>query len=367
MSDNTKELEILRQLYLKAESDIIAVIMRKQSQGYVDFAETAALKRVQDILNGLIDESWHYVPKIIERQFYIGKLGHATAGYANAVTMTAIESPMVQILVNSLMDDLTEAAINARHRVNGMIIGRREPDVFRESMLKGLTEGEAAGEGLMKANKVFMNNMQEQQGITVFTDKSGRNWRLSSYANMAARATSRQAANAGVLFSDPDRDLYQISSHSPTCGVCAPLQGRVYSRSGDDPHFPALAEAFGKVDKKGETTLENSWLNIHPNCLHVISKWSPEGKTAEEVREIMEFSSFASNPKEVDPRSEAEINAYRDKQRARAKLLNDYRQYDRYRAVLGEACPQSFQTFQKHKLANSEKYQQWMEVLQSSQ
>jgi hypothetical protein len=268
---------------------------------------------------------------------------------------------MVQILVNSLMDDLTEAVINARNRVNGMIIGRHEPDAFRGAMLKGLTEGEAAGEGLMKANKVFMSQIQEL-GIIVFKDKSGRNWRLSSYANMAARATNRQAANAGVLFSDPDWDLYQISSHSPTCAVCAPLQGRVYSRSGDDPNFPALAEAFGKVDKNGETTLENSWLNIHPNCLHVISKWSPEWKTEEEVREIMEFSSFASNPKEVDPRSEAEINAYRDKQRARAKLLNDYRQYERYRAVLGEACPQTFQTFQKHKLNNSEKYRQWMEM-----
>ena len=356
------ELEILRGLYLKAENDIIAVIKYKQSRGYVDFAETAALKRVQEILQGLVDESWQYVPKMIEKQFYIGKLGYAVSGYANAMTITATESPMVQILTNSLMDDLTEAVINARNHAAGLIIGRKNEDIFRKSMLSGLMESEATGEGLIKAQKVFANKMNEQ-GVTVFTDKRGRNWRLSAYANMAARATGRQAANAGVLFRDPDWDLYQISSHSPTCAVCAPLQGRVYSRSGDDANFPPLAEAFGKVDKNGESTLENSWLNIHPNCLHVITKWSPAGKTEEEVREVMEFSSFESNPKEVDPRSEAEIKAYRDKQRARAKLMSDYRQYERYRAAIGNDndFPRTFQTFQKHKLNNTEKYQEWIE------
>jgi len=361
MNDKLKELEILRGLYLKAENDIIAVIVRKQSQGYVDFAENTALSRVQDILQRLMDDTWHYVPKMIERHFYIGKLGYAAAGYANAAVVSVSESPIVNILISSLMDDLTEAVINAGNNATMMVVGRRDLDVFRGSMLRGVVEGEVSGEGLVKARNIFMSNMHER-GITVFTDKSGRNWRLSSYANMAARATSRQAVNAGVLFSDPDWDLYQISSHSPTCAVCAPLQGRVYSRSGEDSRFPAIAEAFGKVEKCGPSTLENSWLNIHPNCLHVISKWSPVGMSDEEVRDIIEFSSFESNPKDVDPRSEEEIEEYRGKQRARSKLLEGYRQYEKYRSVLGEGFPKTFQTFQKHKLINSEKYQQWEEM-----
>ena len=75
---------------------------------------------------------------------------------------------------------------------------------------------------------------------------------------MVLRTTTRQAEVLSVLTRDPEQDLYKISAHNTTCKLCAPLEGRVYSRSGTDPDFPPLAAAFGKVDKVGPDTLANA-------------------------------------------------------------------------------------------------------------
>ena len=190
-----------------------------------------------------------------------------------------------------------------------------------------------------------------REGVTAFVDRAGRRWSLHTYGSMVLRTTSRQAEIMAVLTADPDHDLYQISAHGTTCPLCAPLEGRVYSKSGTDPDFPPLAAAFGKMDPAGPNTLENSWLNIHPNCLHQLRRWTPMGRSAEEVQKIKDFSSFRKNPPSRDPRSEAQIAAYRQKERNRARYLRDYRQWERYRETLGEAAPKTFETFRRHKYA----------------
>ena len=56
----------LRRLFLKTEQELIREIKRKRSAGYVDYAEAAALERVQKILQDMVDESWEYIPEMIE-------------------------------------------------------------------------------------------------------------------------------------------------------------------------------------------------------------------------------------------------------------------------------------------------------------
>lgn len=60
----------LRRLFLKTEQELIREIKRKRSAGYVDYAEVAALERVQKILQDMVDESWEYIPEMIETIFY---------------------------------------------------------------------------------------------------------------------------------------------------------------------------------------------------------------------------------------------------------------------------------------------------------
>ena len=66
-----RELKRLIDLYLQAETDIVNEIARLRSRGLVDYHAGAALERVQAILCKLDNDSWTYVPRMIETQFYI--------------------------------------------------------------------------------------------------------------------------------------------------------------------------------------------------------------------------------------------------------------------------------------------------------
>ena len=357
-----RELRRMIQLYLKAETGIINEIGRLRSLGLVDYHAEAALARVQAILGRLEREGWEYVPKMIEHNFYVHhpearkpSARSETAekherGYLNAEALTGEQTDVVNRLVMNLMGQLAEAHATAYASLSAALIGRVEPDIFRRVGLEQTGLAQAMGRGPFRATPDFVEALR-REGVTAFVDKAGRHWSLHTYASMVLRTTSRQAEVLSVLTQDPEWDLFKISKHGTTCKRCAPYEGRVYSKSGTSPDFPPLSAAFGKIDPSGPDTLDNSWLNLHPNCLHQILRWSPMGRSEEEIRKIKDFSSFEKNPPAVDPRTEKQIDAYRKKEQARARRLADYRQWERYRAALGDGVPKSFDTFLKHKYA----------------
>lgn len=353
--DSKDETAYLRMLYLKTEQRLIAEINRKRSQEYVDYAEVAALNRTQKILQEMVDESWNYVPAMIEKIFY--KSEAAANGYRNAAGLTASQLGIVQQLSNNLLGDVVEASITAQKNIEESFqIGRREADKAREAALKSVAEAKAAGYGAGKA-ATSMSKELRSEGITAFTDKAGRKWGLQDYCNMATRATARQAEVSAILTADPDHDLYKIVKIGSTCPICAPLEGRIYSRSGTNPDYPPLASAFGKIDPNGSNDLSNTYLNIHPNCLHALVKYTTIGKSEAQIQKDKDFSSFEKNPVSVDPRSKKQIAAYKEKIRNRQKLLNDFKQHERYRAVLGNDVPKSFEKFRELKYNEGEGWQ----------
>ena len=370
---NEKEVQKLISIYLKAETDIINEIGRLRAQGLVDYHAVAALERVQAILNKMQSDSWEYVPRMIEKMFYVRvpearkKLdvpetpAKHLMGYLNATTLTSTQTDIVQKLTMNLMGELSDAAAVALSSLENALIGRRENDVGRRVGLELVANMEATGKSTAATVPEFVKILQ-REGVTAFVDKAGRNWSLHTYASMVTRTTSRQAEVLAVLTADPEHDLYKISSHGTTCALCAPYEGRVYSKSGTDPDFPPLAAAFGKVDPAGPDDLSNTWLNIHPNCLHVLMPWTPAGRSEKEIQEIKDFSNPHKNPFTVDPRTKQQIEAYRDKEKARAKWLDSYRQYERYRVTIPDHTPKTFNTFLKHKLADDDKYQKWMKL-----
>lgn len=372
MANNARELDRLIAIYLKAETDIINEIGRLRSQGLVDYHAVASLERVQAILRKMQSDSWTYVPKMIEKQFYVRvpearkildipeTVEKHLAGYANAAALTGEQTTIVEQLTMQMMEKITDAAMTTMSTLQSAIIGRVEPDIYRRVGLEQVAAMQATGRGVNKALPQFVETLR-REGVTAFVDKAGRNWSLHTYCSMVARTTSRQAEILSVLTTDPAHDLYKISSHGTTCGLCAPYEGRVYSKSGTDPDFPPLASAFGKIDPAGPNDLSNTWLNIHPNCLHVLLPWTPAGRTPEEIQKIKDFSTPKKNPFTVDPRSQKQIEAYRKKERGRELWLRDYRQWERYRMTLGDKVPKTFATFQKHKMADDEKFQKWAE------
>lgn len=361
-----RELQKLIALFLKSETDIINEIGRLRSQGLVDYHAVAALERVQEILRKLESDSWEYVPRMIEAQFYVRNpererspgetpTKHLRA-YQNARKLTAEQTGIVHRLTMNLMGEITEASAVALTGLQNTLIGRPEPDIFRRAGLEQTALRMTKGQGPYKALSSFVEALQ-REGVTAFVDKAGRRWSLHSYGAMVSRTTSQQARVLSVLTADPERDLYKITAHGTTCPLCAPYEGRVYSLSGTNPDFPPLAAAFGKMNPGGPDDLSNTWLNIHPNCLHVLVAWTPAGRTPEEVQKIKDFSNPEKNPFNRDPRTEAQREAYRKKELARRHWMEDRRQWQRYRETgIG---PKSFETFRKHKLAGKEVYKLW--------
>ena len=366
---NEREQQKLIEIFLKAETDIINEIGRLRSMGNVDYHAVAALERVQAILRKMESDSWEYVPRMIERMFYVRVPearrieGETPAkhfmGYINAMSLTGEQTAIVDTLVQNLMGEITDAAMTAMATVQSAVIGRTEPDVYRRVGLEQVANMQATGPGANITVPGFVEALR-REGITAFVDKAGRNWSLHTYCSMVTRTTSRQAEVMAVLTADPEQDLYQISRHGTTCGLCAPYEGRVYSKSGNDPDFPPLADAFGKVDPAGPNNLANTYLNIHPSCLHVLLPWTPMGRSEEEIQKIKDFSNPAKNPYSVDPRTQKQIDAYRNKEAARRRYLSDYRQWERYRMTLGDKVPKTFETFQRHKKEDDAKYKTWM-------
>ena len=348
--------EYLRKLFLYTEQDLLAEITRKRTRGLVDYAEVASLERVQEILMRMVDDTFEYVPVMIEKIFY--RSDKDAAGYRNARGITSAQTDIEEILAANLIGEVVDMADTAEKTIREFYtIARLEPDAYRTAALSNVIKQEAAGRGWTTASAKMAQQLQ-RQGITAFVDRAGRHWSLTDYGNMAVRTTARQAEVAAALTSS-ENDLWQISSHGTTCPVCAPLEGRVYSKSGLDPRFPPLSLAFGKVDPNGANDLSNTYLNIHPNCLHAIIPYTTAGKTPEEVQKDIDFSSPILNPLSHDPRSKKQIAAYREKEKNRRKLKNEINQWRRYKSVLGGDMPKTFAAFQRHKRAEDDTYKRW--------
>lgn len=347
----------LRRLFLRTEKELIQEIKKKRNREQVEYAEVAALERVQGILQNMVDASWSYVPAMIEKIFYHSDKD--AAGYSNARSLASPRSvtqlAIMEQLSNNLQGQIVEMAGTAKKSVETVFtIARLEDDPYRKLALEQVLREEAAGKPWIKSSQDLVKDM-EANGITGFTDKAGRKWSMQSYGNMAVRTTAHQAEVAALLSAD-DYDLWQIVKIGSTCPVCAPLEGRIYSKSGMDPDYPPLSIAFGKIDTNGPNDLTNTYLNIHPNCLHSLVKYTTIGKSTERIQKDKNFSSIEKNPLNRDPRTKKQIAAYQEKQRNRQRLLSDMKQHKEYRSILGNDVPKDFAKFRDLKYNKVEKW-----------
>lgn len=85
-----------------------------------------------------------------------------------------------------------------------------------------------------------------RKGIPAFVDKTGREWSPEAYVNMDIRNTAKNAALAAEFASldELGQDVILVTSHSGARPLCAPYQGKLYSRSGKSG---TITDARGKV------------------------------------------------------------------------------------------------------------------------
>ncbi|BBN97493.1 phage minor capsid protein [Sporolactobacillus terrae] len=327
----------LIKVYQQAQEYLQYIIAMKQARGSLTQYQESTLAAVSEQLATLEEISKRFAQKRIPKDYWKGvdeviqQVQSIGAEIGTAATYAAIHQRAIETLVENMVLDFSEAL---------RFVGREVSDTIRQIGLHVIAEKLATNQTVREAQKRMQQRLIEK-GVIGIKDRRGRLIGLDTYAALVARTTSREATNTAKInhLQENGYDLVKISSHATTCPICAPLQGRVYSISGNDPRYPKLERAF------------SSHMTIHPNCRHVVLPYV-EG-LADDSEGDREFS---NRPFDIDPRSQKEIDRYNREQKEKAKRRADFKQWQKYKTLLGNRAPKTFEAFRRIKIHNENRF-----------
>jgi hypothetical protein len=339
MPELPNDVQALINIYAKAKQELIDTIAKKEAVGTLTWYQKSLLSQVNEQLQILDKQAKDWVNETIPANYQKGisevngSIEAVGISVSTTATFAGLHTEAVKVISANTYADLSNA---------NMFVGRAVQDAVRQAGIDAVSQKISQGQTVKQCKQLLLNNLIEQ-GINGIKDKRGRLIPIDSYASMVARSTTREATNKATLnqMTELGYDLVKMSSHATTCSVCAALQGRVYSISGNDKRYPRLSIAYS-----------GSHANIHPNCRHVLVPYIEElAEDAEKDR------SFSNRSFDIDPRSKAEIDRYNNEQAKRRKLRQDRNEFEDYKLALPESAPKSFSGFQAMKRANSSSYQ----------
>lgn len=186
--------------------------------------------------------------------------------------------------------DLTDRLTAANQRIT-----RFSADAYQASTAKA-SIGMVVGGTPQEAQREAWRELSDG-GVTGFRDSAGRDWTLSTYAEMATRTAAIRAYNE----SHQDRMTslgIQYWTVAPTgfpCKLCLPWEGRILSRKGAGRYTEDDATGKGRVAFQVAGTVEEARLAglQHPNCKHTLIAYFPGvtklvTRTPEEIAEATE-------------------------------------------------------------------------------
>lgn len=344
-----QELENLVKLFLAARDELIDTVINYRGVGTKVYANTI-LKQLEKQLKRMERQSAYYVESVIPAEYQKGL--DEVYGYfkRNNLMMSPpaafaqLHGDMIYMVAREMQYQIGQGLEQAGRQVIRYVEDARD-DALRMAGLEATGEKLASGSTVRQMQQNLVGKLQSQGFMTVQYGSGKRAYQVSldAYAAMVARSTTREAGNLAreTQLTANGYDLVRMTSHYPTCEICAQFQGRVYSISGNDKRFPPLSRAFS-----------SGYRNIHPNCRHSVHPYveslqSNEDLTADIARSNRPFE---------DNRPDAERALYNKQQAQNRQIRQDRYQYERYRARLGDDAPKSFHAFRKLKNAGGEKW-----------
>lgn len=334
-----EEVQKLIQIYSDAKIKILQTLQEKEAKGNSTAYQKSLLQQVDGILEDLNKEVKGWSKENVSK-YYNEKLNSLTEELQREIlssSFSKIHKPAINLLSENLIDSLTDA---------NNFVGRQMRDTFRSVSLEVTAEKFAVGLSVKETKKRLIEEFL-RNGITGFTDKAGRNWQLDTYAAMVANTTYGEVVNKATLNQADEwgYDLVKILENNSSCPICAPLEGRVYSRTGKDKRFPLLDVAYS-----GDN------LSIHPNCKHTLAIYVPE--LADNLKKDIEFS---NRPFEIDPRTKKKIDLYNKIQAGKRELREDRKQFEKFKLALGKDAPKTFSAFRNIKENFPDKFDEYLE------
>lgn len=326
-----KKIEKLIEIYKEAEQRLIKTIAEKEIKGNVTTFYEEMLKQVQQEILRLQVYNTQWVTDITKQLYKQAYKETIKALEINIDSLTQLHKDAIELIAENIVNSLNSSMD---------LVGRRIEDSIREIGLKDASIKFATGNTIKQMQKELVNSLIDE-GLTGIKDKLGRNIPISVYAEMVARSIVAETQNTCVknVMKEHDKDLVKMTSHYGCCPVCAVYEGRVYSISGKDSRFPSLKSLPGFKD---------GYNNLHPRCAHRINAF------IEKYNDIEKEIKNSNRPFEVDKDKEASVNAYYEEQKKKAKLRANRKQYEKYKTVLGQDAPKSFQGFIRMKNAKKQ-------------
>lgn len=245
----------------------------------------------------------------------------ATLGAAKIVrSKTVPTTPAMQHAVAAVQADLTNAFDQVRSRILrypvdqlGRWLGPAG-DVYQRTIADTVTGPLMNAEVKESARRLAVRRFLDQ-GVTGFTDITGRRWRIGTYAEMATRtAVTRAYTDATVWQSQQSGiNLAQVVIGYTACSHCGAWAGKTLSTDGTpagDYQMPSML-GDGAVTVHVDGTVDEAraagWQ--HPNCRCFLVPHIPGG------------TSTATNLTRYDPDAEAA----RDKQRYMERRVRSFK------------------------------------------
>lgn len=326
---------ILQAYYQATEQRLIRIIQQQEARGNVTAYRRRILAQVNAEMRGLDKFAADWLRGEVPAAY--GKSAAAVYAYIGEsipVSLVTRSTPAIGTIIENALGEMTDA-----HN----FVGRIMNDELRRAGIEATAMKLSTGDTIKQMQKNMLANLTDR-GITAIRDKNGREIRLDTYASMIARTTVREATNLGTLneMAELGNDLVQMTNHSSACPLCGPLEGRVYSISGNDKRYPPLSAAFGR-----------GFRTIHPNCGHSVTPYIEDFDD-----DATTTRAFSRRPINQDPRSKAEIESYQRVQSAKAAKRADMKQWNKYRAVTPDGTPKNLATFRRWKQENGPKWQE---------
>ncbi|WP_350347254.1 phage minor capsid protein [Agromyces sp. G08B096] len=169
-----------------------------------------------------------------------------------------LSMPHGERAAQAIRDDIVSELEDVRRRIT-----RLPDDIYKMIAPHGaiyqvLSNDVTPAQAQAMAWRVFVS-----QGVTGFTDRSGRDWSLSAYVEMAVRTAAARAQNASHLarMRAIGVEYFTVPTSAHPCPLCFPWQGRVITAEPiPDPVIPVA----GTIEQATAAGL------FHPNCAHVL-------------------------------------------------------------------------------------------------
>lgn len=155
---------------------------------------------------------------------------------------------------------------------------RSAQDAYRAIVAQATPAGLSGVHTMTDTQRLIMRKAADR-GLAAFVDKSGRRWRLDTWAEMAARTSLSHASILGqaTIWADEGYTLAVVNDGPDECGLCRPFEKQIISLTADTGPRPVTAPdgtvhmvtPFTSLDRAQEAGLH------HPNCRHVFTLYIP--------------------------------------------------------------------------------------------